>query len=226
MNMTIKQTAIYGIAQQAKAQFEEFQGWQVVQSYGNVEGETAVSQTHVSLSDRSHSGKIRVEGKTAGVMLQADELAIGGSKQTDVGTVYRLRQDLFFVRGGGEAARSFEGAGAVALTQQAAASSDLITVTDVTHGNAELWLTGPKSAELLSRLCGLDFHDSQFPSGVAKQSSVAKTSQIIICQDLGELPSYALIGSRSLAAYLWQTILQAGKDLSIQPVGIEALQSR
>ena len=108
---------------------------------------------------------------------------------------------------------------AVTLTNQAANSYNLITVTDVTHGSAELWLIGPNSAELLSRLCGLDFHDSQFPSGTAKQSSVAKTTQLIIRRDLGEQPAYALIGGRSLAAYLWQTIMEAGQDLDIQPVG-------
>ena len=54
---------------------------------------------------------------------------------------------------------------------------------------------------------------------MAKQSSVAKTTQLIIRRDLGEQPAYALIGGRSLAAYLWQTIMEAGQDLDIQPVG-------
>ncbi|MCP5095608.1 MAG: hypothetical protein GY943_08660, partial [Chloroflexi bacterium] len=68
--------------------------------------------------------------------------------------------------------------------------------------------------------------DSEFPNGMAKQSSVAKTTQIIIRRDLGNMPAYALIGGRSLAVYLWQTILEAGQDLGIQPVGLEALSSR
>jgi heterotetrameric sarcosine oxidase gamma subunit len=113
---------------------------------------------------------------------------------------------------------------ALSLTNQAADHPDLITVTDVTHGNAELWLIGPNSAELLSRLCGLDFHDSQFPNGTAKQSSLAKTTQLIIRRDLGDVPTYALIGGRSLAAYLWQTILEAGQDWGIQPTGLAALR--
>ncbi|MCA9924075.1 MAG: aminomethyltransferase family protein [Anaerolineales bacterium] len=208
--MAIKQTPIYEIAKKSNAEFSEQGGWQIAQNFGK-----AVSMESVALCDQSHNGKIRIEGKTAGAMLQADELAIGGGKAVEAGRIYRLRRDLFFV---------MTEAGAVAdvvlsLTNQAANHPDLITVTDVTHGSAELWLIGPNSAELLSRLCGLDFHDSQFPNGTAKQSSVAKTTQLIIRRDLGEHPAYALIGGRSLAAYLWQTILEAGQDLGIQPVG-------
>jgi heterotetrameric sarcosine oxidase gamma subunit len=211
----MKLSPIYEIAKQLNAEFVEQDGWQVAQSFGK-----AASMESVALCDQSHNGKIRIEGQTAGVMLDADELAIGAGKAVDDGWIYRLRQDLFFVTTGAGVVADV----AVPLTQQAPNHPDLITVTDVTHGNAELWLIGPNSAELLSRLCGLDFHDSQFSNGTAKQSSVAKTSQLIIRCDLKDVPAYALIGSRSLAAYLWQTIMEAGQDLGIQPIGLAALR--
>ncbi len=212
----MKLSPINEIAKQLNAEFVEQDGWQVAQDLGKV-----ANMESVALSDQSYNGKIRIEGRTAGAMLDADESAIGAGKAVEYGRVYRLRRDLFFVT---------TEAGAVAnaahsLTTQAANHPDLITVTDVTHGNAELWLIGPNSAELLSRLCGLDFHDSQFPNDTAKQSSVAKTTQLIIRRDLGEQPAYALIGGRSLAAYLWQTILGAGRDLGIQPIGSAVLKS-
>ncbi|MCP5096370.1 MAG: aminomethyl transferase family protein [Chloroflexi bacterium] len=228
--MAKKHTPIFEVAKREHAKFDDLQGWQVVQSFGSMQQETAVLTQAIALCDLSHNGKIRVEGNAAGAMLMADALAIGESKAVDYGWIYRLRRDLFFVStAAGDvvdtpALSAVETA--VSLTQQAADSPDLITVTDVTHGNAELWLIGPYSAELLSRLCGLDFHDSEFPNGMAKQSSVAKTTQIIIRRDLGNMPAYALIGGRSLAVYLWQTILEAGQDLGIQPVGLEALSSR
>ncbi|MFQ5419381.1 MAG: sarcosine oxidase subunit gamma family protein [Anaerolineae bacterium] len=215
----VKNSPIYKLARKEQARFVDLHGWQVVDAYGDVALETAVLHTHVALCDQSHQGKIRIEGHTAGVMLQASELAIGESQAVEYGRLYRLRRDLFFVS---TAAESVEDT-AVTLTQQANNKPEIITVTDVTHGNAELWLIGPNSPELLSRLCGLDFHDNQFSNGMVKQSSVAKTTQLIIRHDLGQLPAYALIGSRSLAAYLWQTILEAGPDLGIQPVGTAAI---
>ncbi len=220
-----KHTPIYELANQRNATFIESDGWQVVYNFGDVDAETAVARTHVALCDQSHNGKIRVEGKTAAAMLDADHLAIGQGDITIYGDLYRLRQDMFFISASAEGAAS----SAASLARQANDSADLITVTDETHGNAELWLVGPNSADLLSRLCGLDFDDSQFPDGAAKQSSVAKAKQLIIRHDLGRqdfgaLPAYALIGARSLAAYLWQTIMQAGQDLGIQPIGQAALR--
>ncbi|MFQ5400608.1 MAG: sarcosine oxidase subunit gamma family protein [Anaerolineae bacterium] len=215
----MKLSPIYETAKQLNAEFIELNGWQAVQNYGHVMGETAVLHQSVALCDQSHNGKIRIEGHTAGKMLDADELSINAGKPFGAGWVYRLRRDLFFVCTTDDGAET-----AVTLTQQANDNPDLVTVTDMTQGNAELWLIGPKSAELLSRLCGLDFDDSQFPDGAAKQSSVAKTKQLIIRHDMNELPTYALIGSRSLAAYLWQTIIEAGQDLNIQPIGQVAMQ--
>jgi len=219
-----KNTPIYETAKQLNAEMIEVDGWHVVQNFGDATAETAVIITHVALCDQSHNGKIRIEGKTAGVMLGADALAINEGKPFGDGWMYRLRRDLFFVSVVDTPALSTVDV-AVTLTQQASSSADLITVTDVTQGNAELWLMGPKSAELLSRLCGLDFNNNSFPNGTAKQSSVAKTTQIIMRRDLGDTPAYALIGGRSLAAYLWQTILEAGHDLGIQPIGQEAVRN-
>ena len=217
---TAKISPIHELAKQKHAHFTGWHGWQVVNSYADAAAETAVFSTHTALCDQSHNGKIRIEGQAAGAMLDANELAIGTGKAVEYGRIYRLRRDLFFVTTEAGAVADVAGS----LTDQAAAGADLITVTDVTQGNAELWLIGPNSAELLSRLCGLDFHDSQFPNGAATQSSVAKTTQLIIRRDLDDVPAYALIGGRSLAAYLWQTIMAAGQDLGIQPIGLAALR--
>ena len=87
----------------------------------------------------------------------------------------------------------------------------MVTVTDVTHGRAQLRLSGARAAELLSRLCALDFHPDHFPDGAARQTSVAKTTQLVIRDDVDGGLSYSLIGARSLGGYLWRTILEAAR---------------
>ena len=52
---------------------------------------------------------------------------------------------------------------------------------------------------------------------------MAKTAQLIIRRDRNELPAYAVIGARSFGTYLWQTILEAGADLGLEPMGQAAL---
>ena len=210
-----KLSPIHHTAEKWQGQFVEQAGWQIVQMYSSVENETAVIQNSVGLCDLSHHGKIRIEGQTAAQLLQAEDLAIHSSNQIDDGDLFRLRSDLFLLRTKPEIVEDVT----AVWSTKANDSDDLITITDISHGNAELWLVGPHSAELLSRLCGLDFHDSQFPNGTAKQSSVAKTSQLIIRQDLGKHLAFGLIGPRSLGVYLWQTIMKAGHNLGIEPVG-------
>lgn len=219
MNEPTKLSPLHNSLAARQAHFVTQAGWQVADHFGDVPGETAVARTHVALIDQSSNGKICVEGDKAGEILDTADLAIGHGQENEHGFVYRLRRDLFFVH----TAPGDVDAAAQALAMQAAGATNLITVTNVTHGSAELWLVGPRSAELLSRLCGLDFHPSQFPNAAAKQSSVAKTTQIILRRDVSAQLAYALIGGRSFAAYLWETILIAGNNLGIRPIGQTAV---
>jgi heterotetrameric sarcosine oxidase gamma subunit len=210
-------TPLHKLAHELNAQFLEVAGWQIPAVFTSVEAETAVAQSAVTICDQGANGKIRVQGMTAGDMLQAGDLAIGTGKGMAYGGVYRLRHDLFFI----STSPGSETAGQLAA--QATTATELISVTDVTHGHAEILLIGPQSAALLGRLCGLDFHDTQFPDWTAKQSSVAKTPQLIIRRDIGDLPAYSLVGDRSFGVYLWETAVSAGRDLSLAPLGQSAL---
>ena len=116
-----------------------------------------------------------------------------------------------------------------ALNKAVRGENAFVTVTDVTHGRSELTIVGPRGPRLLSRLCGLDFQTQAFPNNYARQSSLAKTSQLIIRSDClsasgaETIVAFTLIGARSLAAYLWETVLEAGRDLDIAPIGQAAL---
>lgn len=213
-NTPVKQSPIYSQALKMGARFTEEAGWQVPSLFSISETELAAAQKDVALADVSDRGKIYVEGKTAdSIFPQA--LTIGEGVHEDGRYVYRLRQDLFFVSTTAEAVERVT----AELSAAAQEAAGLITVTDMTHGESQLLVIGPKAAELLSRLCGLDFHNSQFPDLAARQSSVAKTRQLILRHDFGGVAVYALIGARSLADYLWKTTLEAGQDLSILPIG-------
>jgi heterotetrameric sarcosine oxidase gamma subunit len=216
----IKFSPLHQIEQQAGAIFGNSAGWQVVEHFGDTAAEQTAVLHQVGLVDLSANGKIMVQGEQAetavATLLQNKSLAINqGANLGDGLEVYRLRRDQFmvFTQPGDEK-------GVMEQLETAVQSMDgLITVTDVTHGRAQIGLLGPQSAELLSRLCGLDFHPSVFPPGTAKQTSVAKTTQLVICHDIADTTAYSVIGGRSLAAYLWETILDAGLDLGVRPVG-------
>ncbi len=223
-NEPTKLTPLFTLAQKLGGQFVRQDGWQIASAFAPPEMEMSAACGRVALADCSANGKIQVEGQLASIVVRGlgdiPELAAGQGAAANAHHIFRLRPDQFFISTpvGGEKGVLER------LHAAAAALPDLTTITPVTHGRAELWLIGPQASILLSRLCGLDFHDSQFPNLAARQSSVAKTRQLILRRDVGTLPVYALIGGRSLAAYLWQTILECGRDLNIQPIGLNTLQ--
>lgn len=212
------------ITRRLGAQFTFQAGWQVAQRFTSTAAELAVARAGVVLADRSALGKILIQGPAAAAALSArwaEPLpTIGNGRHYPEAELYCLRPDRFFARTAPEKTTAVY----QMLNDAASQTDDLAAVIEVTHGRAEIALIGPQSATLLSRLCGLDFHPDHFPNLSARQSSVAKTNQLIIRRDLGYLPAYSLIGDRSLAVYLWEAISEAGLDLDLQPAGWEAVE--
>lgn len=168
----------------------------------------------VTLADYSARSKVIIEGDNAfeAVATWADfnELPIGsGQRIGDDRFVYRLRQDQLFLDGPVDDDDLI----AAELRALAAGAAGLVTVTNVTDGRAMIALFGEQSRTCLSRLCSLDLSDQAFPNHGARQSSVAKTRQLILRRDAGGERKYFLCGGRSLSRYLWETIETAGRDL-------------
>jgi len=204
----MKLTPIHQTAVGLNAQFTDIGGWKMASVYSTVTEESKAAERRVALLDQSNNTQIMVEGEAAADVLK--NAKIDG---------HQIRPDLFLITADPNAAPDL-----VAKLEKAIGSGMLVTVTESTHGNGNLRLVGPDSDDLLSRLCGLDLHDSAFPNGTAKISSVAKTRVTIVRDDVNGKLSYSLIGARSLAAYLWETILAAGADLNIRPMGSVAFE--
>ena len=188
------------------------EGWRMPASFAGAESELRAARQGVALGDGTPRGRILVQGEAA-----AEK--IGEVTGTAAMEIARLRPDLFHV------GTSAEGRAGTLTSLRDAKTDALSTITDVTHGRFEMRLVGPAAPVLLSKLCGLDFDSAAFPSGAARQTSVAKTRQLMIRSDLADLPAYRLLGSRSLGAYVWDTLMAAGRDLGVEPIGVEALQA-
>jgi sarcosine oxidase subunit alpha len=218
-NKPIKLTPLHTIAQRLGAQFTEQRRWRIPEVYTTLEDEITAAREGVVLADESPNGKLTIEGDGAESVLSAafdvPTLAIGEG----FNRIYRLRSNFFFIStppGGETAARK-------KLTTTVEKSEQFVTVTDITHGWSEIRVIGPASQELLSKVCGLDFHPTAFPDGAAKQSSLVKTAQLIIRRDIDELPTFSIIGAQSLGAYIWDTMVEAGQEFGLLPIGRSAL---
>jgi heterotetrameric sarcosine oxidase gamma subunit len=194
---------------------------------GITDGDTVgrVLKTGVVIADESANGRLVVKGAAAevvvAVLFRVEDMAVGaGAVLEQSSRVYRLRHDLFFV----ETAPGRAAELTAELVKAATASDVFVTVTDVTHGRSEMLLAGVASTALMSKLCGLNFDDRTFPDRTAQRSSFAKTKQLIIRQDEMTTLAFAVIGGRSSASYLWETVMEAGAEFDITPVGANTLR--
>lgn len=182
----------------------------------------------VVVADLSTNGKLLVRGEEAEEILVTagvGRIPVGHGIAVEDSMVYRLRRDLYFLSA--FPGRAAEAAVKLAsrLTKTAAERDVLVSVADVTHGRSEMWLVGPASRALMSKLCGLDFSERAFPDDRAKQTSFAKTKQLIIRRDAAGQPAFAVIGGRSFASYAWETTVEAGEEFGITPIGADALRA-
>ena len=208
-----KTSAVASRAISLGAQLTAVDNWQVPGMFTSVTEELDALRRSAGLIDASPFGRILIEGTAAARIATALGATTAGI------LVYRIRDDQYLahtrpglVEIGLETAHSFQESG------------ELTTITDMSHGWSEIRIAGPQGPALLSKLCGLDFHLDRFTNGTTARSSVAKTWQLIVRQDVGGVPVFALIGPRSLALYLWDTILDAGGELNLTPVGYNAFR--
>ena len=100
-------------------------------------------------------------------------------------------------------------------------TKEFTSVVDLTHGRALMRLRGRRSADVLSKLCGIDLRDDAVPDGAALRTSVAGIATDLIRDDGTRTggPSYLLHCERSSGQYLFDTILDAGAEFGIEVTG-------
>jgi len=106
-----------------------------------------------------------------------------------------------------------------ALEAGAAAAGELVTVLDLTHGRAAIRLTGDDGARLLAKVCAVNLSDRATPDRSAFRSSVAKTVTDVVRDDVDGRRSYLLICDRSVGQYLFDCLLDAGREFGIEEAG-------
>ncbi|MCC7352568.1 MAG: hypothetical protein IT330_02335, partial [Anaerolineae bacterium] len=105
------------------------------------------------------------------------------------GLLARLTPDQFYLFGLSlSAALPTDGA----LDERFARAQRFAHAADYTHGKAVLRLAGRAAPDLLSKICGLDFHEQAFPNRRVAQTSAAKIHTLIARYDGDGTPVYYL----------------------------------
>jgi heterotetrameric sarcosine oxidase gamma subunit len=202
-------------------------GWFVPEIYTSHEQEITALRESVGLVDISARGKLIIKGtKVDGIINEnlgetptrpGDVIEIQ-SKQILVAKLTSDELIILTSPGAEQEIGSF-------LETEIASHKSFVSVIDQTSGLVGLQISGPKSIGVMRKLCALDFNPTGFPNLYIAQSSFAKVRATIIRHDQGNLPTFELYADRSYAGYLWDAILDAGKEFAIRPVGWEAIEN-
>lgn len=213
-------------AEHLGGQIEQRGGWRVAAVYSNPETEAAAVREGVGVADISPMRKLALKGKAASALLQetfgeapekvGDVLAVEFD-DTEVLAVKLVSDEFLILASPGMQQITLE-----YLKERQ--DGRFITILDRTAGLAGLVVAGPKSNLVFRKCCALSFHSEDFPSLYAAQSSVAKVRTIILRHDRGEIPAFELFFDRAYAEYIWDALMDAGKEFGIQPFGWQTSQ--
>ena len=212
---------IHDLHQELNAQFTLQADWQIPEAYTTFAEETAVLKESVDLIDISARGKVMLKGTKADGII----IAVFGTMPTNLGDVIevkpsnllvaKLAPDEFLILTHPGAEQNV----ATSFRAEIKSQRSFVTLVDLTSGLVGLLISGPKSTEVMRKLCALDFNPINIPNLHVAQSSFAKVRTTIIRHDQNSLPTFELYADRSYAIYLWDSILDAGMEFDIQPVG-------
>jgi sarcosine oxidase subunit gamma len=84
-------------------------------------------------------------------------------------------------------------------------------------------VTGRHAASAFAKICGVDLRPKTFEDLAIAQTSIAKSTAMVIRDDVGGTPAYHLLGDSASAGYMWDCLLDAMAEFGGRPVGLDAL---
>jgi heterotetrameric sarcosine oxidase gamma subunit len=172
------------------------------------------------LADRTPLTKVLVRASPQGRVAATLGVPFGRSRHDEDGVlVVRSGPDEWLLLGP-------PGARDLVTSRVRSADDGPVSVIDVTHGRALMRLTGTDGHRVLAKLCAIDLSDAETPDGAAFRSSVAQVATDVVRDDLrtpeGTVPSYLLHCERSSGQYLFDALLDAGREFGVQVDGFVA----
>jgi sarcosine oxidase subunit gamma len=165
-----------------------------------------------ALADLSGAPVVLIQGEVADLLQErfaGASLRAGDMILLDEGYLARLTVTQFYLFGATASANLPTAATLDAAFRQAGRFAH---ATDYSGGTAILRLVGQAVPEVLSKLCGLDFRPDRFPNLHVAQTSVAKIKTLVARHDDGASPSYSLHVDAPSGQYLWDVVLDAGRE--------------
>jgi sarcosine oxidase subunit alpha len=230
----IRRTPLHQWHQEAGATWLDAGPWKRPEKYVDPAAEVQLVRTAAGLIDVSTLGKIDVIGPDAAELLERiyvnhfADLLLGKARYGamcnedgilfDDGVGARLSRDHFFLTATtGNSDAVFQWLGLWKTTWRMK-----VTLINQTAAFAAMNLAGPQSRDILTRLTPQHLSPEAFPYMSIREADVAGVRcRLLRVGFIGEL-GYEIHCPSQFAWHLWETILEAGRDVGLRPFGVEA----
>ncbi|PWV64917.1 sarcosine oxidase subunit alpha family protein [Plasticicumulans acidivorans] len=242
----IRKTALHGWHVEHGAKFEDVGQWKRPWYYPRpgedmhaaVNRECLAARNGVALMDASTLGKVDIQGEDAAEFLNLiytnawKKLGIGMARYGlmlkedgmifDDGVTVRLAENHFVMT-------TTTGGAARVMTWlerwlQTEWPHMKVRLTSVTDHWATIAVVGPKSREVVSRVCpDIDFSKEAFPFMALREGTAAGVAaRVVRISFSGEL-SYEINVNANAARQVWDAVMAAGAEFDITPYGTETM---
>jgi aminomethyltransferase len=229
----MEKTTLYKIQAFQGADFEEFSGWVMPKSYGNVLDEYYAVRNNVGILDLSHHGKIELGGKEHIKFLQGilsndvKKLEEGdGQYATFLTPKGRIVTDMKLYRKGGSVLIELEpglNEKVIELLLKYRISYKVV-IEDLTKRLSLISVQGPNSERLIEKTLGgkiPDLKEYCFFSGEIN----GKELLIAYVNRTGELGFDVFVSSDGTNKILWESLIAKGQEFEARPVGLFAFET-
>jgi heterotetrameric sarcosine oxidase gamma subunit len=205
----------------------DLDGWQVPASY---DGEREPSATNLSLVDLSAFAKFSLRGNGVPELVRISLGNTPAAKPLGVTTIpgnvlaCRLSDDHLLVLGAAprlELRLADIDLNISALSADCQAPRAGVVIVNAASTYAGFALIGGPIEEILRRLTAIDVSEKAFPVGSCVQTSFAGMTALLVRAQELRVPCVRVYVASDLAEYVWEKLLQAGRQWSIAPVGQE-----
>jgi len=204
------------------AVMELIDGWQRAVRYTSAVDELERVKTGVGIFDESPVGKLITQGMDLDNLLgtvfpSKRRVSVGTALQiSNHTTLARIADDELWLIAKKEHLSSL-------TFQLEPYNENCIHSVDITSLLAAISIIGPHSSLLLSSVTELDLSPFNFKSGRCAQTEIAGVHCTLVRLDTADLPAYSLYFGREYGDYMWESLFEVGRNISITPSGTEAM---
>ena len=231
----VRRTPMHAWHEKAGAKMGDAGNWKRPQVYSSVAQEYEAVRQRAGVIDVSTLGKIELRGADVVKFLEFiypnrfANLKVGRVRYgvicddagilLDDGTIARLGDDRFFLTtttGNADAIDSWFRWWLASRPQWD------VRMTNMSGSYAAMNLAGPRSREVLKKLTDADLSSAAMSYLAASECNIAGVSAIVLrIGFVGEL-GYEIHVPSQFGLHVWEAILEAGREFSIAPFGLEA----